>query len=400
MKKILNLMTETVKKEKKIATKTKITVRMPPKISSHPNEDKAYPPLRPSQAFAQPVSTHAALSPAFSTISSGSHKVPLARPPTGRSVEMAVPKVGSESTLTGTPVSKSHNLPPRDADNKETVSGLEEKKVIRGTPASSERIARLEIEDIKEQLHNYLEVCDSISACNWKPQDIIDIIHVFVRSLSFDAVSMAVISTSQRGQFDTLVSRGYKTPPGNNVLSVWQSAITEGSSINWGHLMKIASDTKTDLAYWIVHEGLNSVGYVPIHDNKTIYGFLFVGSLKKKNASPIGSPLLQLCGSRLGLSLALQRSNPAAGGSQAVDTRTVCEIQKQFTLLKDYIKSFRESNNTATGTNEINAFLEKCDKAVSESLQLLGGIITSVPGNAAVTTSSPTGDSRAGGASG
>jgi hypothetical protein len=51
---------------------------------------------------------------------------------------------------------------------------------------------------------------------------------------------------------------------------------------------------------------LHSIGYVPIRDGKSIYGFMFVAAREKKTPSPLIASLLDLCGSRIGLSYALK----------------------------------------------------------------------------------------------
>jgi hypothetical protein len=81
-------------------------------------------------------------------------------------------------------------------------------------------------------------------------------------------------------------------------------ALTAQSELLWDKLMYIATDKKNELAYWVVKEHLDSVGYVPIRDGKYLYGFLFVASKTQTGQSIIKSELLDACGSRLGLAYA------------------------------------------------------------------------------------------------
>lgn len=160
----------------------------------------------------------------------------------------------------------------------------------------------------KEQLQNYLELCDSISSSDWTMEGIIDVFYVMIESLELDSVAMALIDFKQKKTLLPVVSRGFSNLPGENISAAWNEAITEGPTISWNKLMVIASGGQNALARWIQKEGLDSIGYVPIHDNKTIFGFIFIGSHDNaKKQSRIASPLLELCGGRIGLTIALRK---------------------------------------------------------------------------------------------
>lgn len=158
-----------------------------------------------------------------------------------------------------------------------------------------------ETEDLKEQVGNYLEICDSCMEDECEPTDVIDLIHELIMSLNLDVVSMALIDPALNGRFKKVVSRGYDIPPTHEVIGCWEMALTAKSELLWDKLMLIATDKKTELAYWVVKEHLDSVGYVPIRDGHNLYGFLFVASKTKKEHSIIKSELLDACGTRLGL---------------------------------------------------------------------------------------------------
>jgi hypothetical protein len=158
-----------------------------------------------------------------------------------------------------------------------------------------------ETEDLKEQVGNYLEICDSCLNGDCEPTDIIDLIHVLVMSLNLNVVSMALVDPAMNGKFQQVVSRGYDLPPTREVVECWEMALTAKSELLWDKLMVIATDKKNELAYWIIKENLDSVGYVPIRDGRNLYGFLFVASKTQKEQSIIKSELLEACGSRLGL---------------------------------------------------------------------------------------------------
>lgn len=164
----------------------------------------------------------------------------------------------------------------------------------------------IKIEELTDQVNNLLEVADSLLGQDWSPDNIIDIVHVVVRSLNLDVVSMVLPSMEYPKQLDNILSRGYDISPRKAAVNLWLNCFDEQEGIDWKKLMKLASDNKSELAYWVIHEGLFSIGYVPIRDGEFIYGFLFVASKEKKEQSQLTSALLDLCGSRIGLSYALK----------------------------------------------------------------------------------------------
>jgi hypothetical protein len=240
---------------------------------------------------------------------------------------------------------------------------------IQAKAFDKDQFVGIEIEQLKEQLQNYLEVCDSISGVVWEPKDIVDIIHVMARSLDFDTVSIFVLDHNNPDEFSPLVSRGYKTPPTAEIINDWKECLVpDANTINWGKLMRHAEKTDTPLARWIIHEGLNSMGYVPIHDGTRTYGFILVASYEKRESSPVASGLFEMCGGRLGLSINSNSCKRGGDWPQAV-LETSREIRDQFTLIMGYVEMMREAGQLTY--EEIIAFTDNCTRALTESIQLL-----------------------------
>lgn len=168
-----------------------------------------------------------------------------------------------------------------------------------------EKQLELKTEELTDQVNNLLEIADSLLNPNWTADDIIDVIHVLVRSLNLDAVSLILPAINSQ-QIDVVLNRGYETAPNKSISDLWLNTFDPQAGIKWQNLMSLAENNQSDLAYWIVSEGLNSIGYVPIRDGNYIYGFLFVASIGKKSQSPLTASLLDLCGSHIGLAYALK----------------------------------------------------------------------------------------------
>ncbi|NOY75223.1 MAG: hypothetical protein GXP32_05455 [Kiritimatiellaeota bacterium] len=258
------------------------------------------PPARPKppvvEGYASQPTEHASQIPTAQPV--GAPPPPPPRP------SAPAPPVAAPVAAT---VLKTSSPPPVGASVSRAPAGKSE---LRGRPvpqpAKSSNVPSnfKETEDLKEQVGNYLEICDSCLQGDYAPTDIIDLIHVLVMSLRLDVVSMALIDPALKGKFSRVVSRGYELPPTSDVVECWEFALTVKNELLWDKLMNVATDKKTELAYWIVKENLDSVGYVPIRDGKRLYGFLFVASKSQKEHSIVKSELLEACGSRLGLAYA------------------------------------------------------------------------------------------------
>ena len=235
------------------------------------------------------------------------------------------------------------------------------KKVLRGKPA-----VQTDSEDLKDEVASYLEVCDSCLSDKTDPQDIVDVVHMLVRSLNMDVLTIALLDENKENLIGNIASRGYNSPPTKSVVECWNKAVIKGDGLNWKRLMKVAGDTHTELAYWIVHEGLDSIGYVPIRDSQTIYGFLFVASKESKKQSALTSPLLDACGSRIGLMTAL-KYNKGDWPQSILDLGT--GIRNQFSLIMGYMEMLKEGQSMPP--ENYHAILEHCNRSIVESTQML-----------------------------
>ena len=241
-----------------------------------------------------------------------------------------------------------------------------QKKVLRGKPA-----VQTDFEDLKDEVASYLEVCDSCLSDHTDTQDIVDVVHMLVRSLNMDVLTIALLDEKKENLIEQIASRGYKTAPTKTVIACWEKAIIKGDGLDWKRLMKVAGNTQTELAYWIIHEGLDSIGYVPIRDNKTIYGFLFVAAKESKKQSPLTSPLLDACGSRLGMMTA-QKYNKGDWPQSILNLGT--DIRNQFSLIMGYFEMLKEGQSMPP--ENYNALLEHCNNSIMESTQILDSMTT------------------------
>jgi hypothetical protein len=222
----------------------------------------------------------------------------VAVPPLGKGTAVALPIVPPTGIMKGRTFQS--NIPgsiPQPKNN----------SVIAALPPDKQ--FEIKLEEYSDQVNNLLEIADSLLDSNWTPEGIVDIIHVMIRALNLDVISLVLPSLNYPEQADIILNRGYGIAPGNNIVDLWLKTFDNQMGIDWKKLMKLAKDTNSDLAYWIVHEGLHSIGYVPIKDGDYIYGFLFVAANGKKEQSALTASLLDLCGSRLGLSYALKLMN-------------------------------------------------------------------------------------------
>lgn len=202
------------------------------------------------------------------------------------------------------PASKQTTLLSPVENNIESTSAFEQKKLaVRGKPAP----VCDDVDIFKEQLQNYLELTDTLNNPKWTFSSIIDTLYVLMESIDIDVIAVGMIDFAAGKKLCPIVSRGFRIPPDQTIAAIWEKAIVDGPAINWNNLMTIAASATSELSKWIAKEGLDSLGYVPIHDNKTIFGFLFIGNHGKKSPSPLASSILELCGGRLGIVIALRK---------------------------------------------------------------------------------------------
>lgn len=245
---------------------------------------------------------------------------------------------------------------------------LERKPVIMGKPVAASALVEAEIEKVREILQNYLEICDSVMH-EWTPVSVVDILHVLVRSLGMDVVSLALLDPERPGRLLPVVSRGYNTPPNTDIHAIWERCvIPEAQTINWSKLMSSTSSPETPLACWILHEDLHKFGYAPIHDGRAIYGFLITGVHGKTPVSPFSSTMLEMLGGRLGMSIGARRGCREQRPKAAV-VETVKTLRDQFSVLMGSVEMLREANKLSQ--EEVASLTSKCLLSISESVSLL-----------------------------
>lgn len=236
-----------------------------------------------------------------------------------------------------------------------------------GVPEELQKILENEAENYKDQVQAYVDVCEILSKPGWQLADIVDYIHMLVRSVNLDVLSIVITDPANKGKFLPVASRGFKASPSAQVISCWLPAISEEGTIIWDELLEAAFDKKNRLAKWITREGLNFVGYVPLHDNKKIYGFLFVAvSSDKKAPSALASPLLELCGGRIGLVLESRRS---IGSLPEKAAQTVKLVQDHLAMLTSYLEVLKIS--ARINPEEVVSTAEKCLKTIAESKKMI-----------------------------
>lgn len=210
-------------------------------------------------------------------------------------------------------------------------------------------------EAYRQQVQYYSDIFQSITGSNWTPTGLISQIHILVKSLGLDAVSIMMIDTQDAGKLTEPVSRGFKNPPGVELSSLLSVAVNAGHrSIDWRILMDIVADESNLMGVWVKAEGICMTGFVPITDNHSILGFLMVSSYSENEPSPLASPILELCGSGLGITSCRESDN----GIPAKIMDSSASIQHDFTELINYIENLKGAGTQLT-EEEINALAEK-----------------------------------------
>ena len=236
---------------------------------------------------------------------------------------------------------------------------------VRPAPLGSSQ--KISLDDVSEQTQSYLEVCDSLASKSWTAQDLIDLLNLMVLSLDLDCVTFILVDRSETGKFSVPFSRGYRVPPRPAVVTEWESAIGGKNGIDWEKLMASASDNQSKLAQWIMEENIQSFGYVPVCDFDRIYGFIFFGSYKSIDISPIAANLLELCGGRIGMSLSIRDSGSGNWPEKAL--AAIKELRDSFSLIMGYIELASEDGDMPAEGKA--ALLRKCGSTLAASVQLL-----------------------------
>lgn len=254
----------------------------------------------------------------------------------------------------------------KPALQKTSVYDVPEQYQIPDMSEDLQKILENESENYKDQVQSFVDLCETLSKPGWQFAEIVDYIHMLVRSVNLDVLSIVLTDPAEKGKFCKVISRGYKSAPGAQIVAEWQPAVTAEATVNWNKLMDIAADKNTKLCKWISVEGLQSVGYVPLHDSSKIYGFLLVGAYENKLQSPLASSLLELCGDRIGLVLEARRS---AGALPSSAVGTVRIINDELALLASYLEVLKLSAKLSP--DDVVATSEKCLKTIAECKKLV-----------------------------
>ncbi len=340
------------KKSKKLARKKSVpagTAGAAPKVSAKPLPVAAAsvpPPAKPAPVVS-PAPVPSPVEPKKEGQTTQQVQQAVAQAP-GRPIPQAT--VAPPVPVAQEPqVSKPVSAPPRH------IGSLREP--TRQQPAST----RSEAEDLQEQVALYWEVCDSLLG-GARLESIADLLHLLVTSLNLDVVSLVMLDPDNPDKLEVVASRGYKDPPQPAVADCWGNALDKGA-LDWAKLMKLAENKDNDVSYWIVVEGLHSVGYVPIRDSSKIHGFLFVGAHdKEQKPSPLASNLLDACGSRIGLaraeSLVVKSGRRANGGTSVAGG----DIAEQLASLKRALEDLKRLD--AKFQKDLASVAYECDTAV------------------------------------
>lgn len=223
-------------------------------------------------------------------------------------------------------------------------------------------------EAYKQQVQCYSDIFQSISGNKWTPTSLISQIHILVKSLGLDAVSILMVDSQNQGSLTEPVSRGFRNPPGVEIASILAQAIQpQTHSIDWRILMDLASDENGGVGQWIKSENICLTGFSPITDGHLILGFLFVASYSENEPSSLASPILELCGSGLGVTFCLEPQNdeiPAQIMGSSVS------IQNNFTELINYIENLKTSG-IQLSEEELNGLSEKSKMLMDNTLSAI-----------------------------
>ncbi len=227
-----------------------------------------------------------------------------------------------------------------------------------------------------ESLQDYLEICD-MTMRPWKPQDLVDAIHLLVKSLGLDAVSLVMVDPEREGRLLPVVSRGYGLAPGPEIAGIWETCLNgSGRSVDWALLMERTSSPGEALATWARGEGFARLGYSPVSDGRAIHGFLMVGAYGGGSVSPLAKSFLEMLGGRLGLSAGFFRDRgdwPKSVVKAARSLRDCVSVQAGV------LDMLRESGRLSP--EELGALLDSGARALSEANGVLDRLFEEASGS-------------------
>jgi hypothetical protein len=227
-----------------------------------------------------------------------------------------------------------------------------------------------DVDSLKKQLQCYSDIFEKINPIeDVDIKNIIEPLNMLCRSLNYDAVSLLIVDSENPGKFLPVMSRGYKkNPPPLDVAVLFEEGIrSELPGLDWNKLMDLAGESNNVLGQWIMEESIKRIGYSPVHDGAIIHGMIIAASYGTQQPSQLASPLLELCGSRLGLHIGMFRHKaPASSEGENVP---VDEIKNKFFVLKKYMELLHE--NKKLSETEITNLIANCDKALDEGIDVL-----------------------------
>jgi hypothetical protein len=169
-------------------------------------------------------------------------------------------------------------------------------------------------DDMLVPVHRYQALCELLFA-PWRPQEIIDPLWEMVQALGFDAVILVLINQENGHEMLPVVCRGYSAPPTAPQIRLWAETIaTDGFYFDWRMLMAASANVDNAVGHWIVGEGVRKFGMAPVRDGAGVLGFMMVAT-RAESVPPnrLLTPLLELCGGSLGLSIRGFPSAPSVG---------------------------------------------------------------------------------------
>ncbi len=203
-------------------------------------------------------------------------------------------QIGSVKRVVGIPIKPGRGFPQQ--------TGALNKPTALQAPSPDNCVDNA-LDEIKEQIQNYLEVCDTLSHRPIEMDYLVEVLFVLARSLNFDF--LVFMKAAEGGKsFSHCISRGVRNHP-PAFAPAFSPCISDGK-IMWNELMKASSEKDAPVSVWVGREKISSIGYVPFQDGDSILGFMILGSYTKKSKTPVASQILELCGGRIGLSLAYE----------------------------------------------------------------------------------------------
>ena len=217
---------------------------------SHPPSPPQMPPpaVQPAQQMQpQPQPAPQSATPQLGGVSQGrllihnrASIVPSVASDPPHAPVMTLRPESSPSGMPKNPASESFvNVKP--ALHKASTYDVPEKYQVPDMSEDLRKILENESENYKDQVQSFVDLCEILSKPGWNFADIADYIHMLVRSVNLDVLSIVLTAPSERGRFCKVISRGYKSAPGQQIIAEWQPAVTPDATVDWNKLMDLAA---------------------------------------------------------------------------------------------------------------------------------------------------------------